>query len=105
MTIFTAEQLLNPEKKEKPDDTFDVEIQFSEKKALNSVSMYCFLFSTYPTTLLTLLLSKLIVCWLRVRKFFFPPEQTILSSPCNLIEQLQYFLNQPERESIVKIIC
>ena len=59
---------------------------------------YCFLFSTYSTTLLTLLLSKLIVCWLRVWKFFFPPEQTILSSPCNLIEQLQYFLNQPERE-------
>ena len=39
MTIFTAEQLLNPEKKEKLDDTFDVEIQFSEKKALNSVSI------------------------------------------------------------------
>ena len=43
MTIFTAEQLLNPEKKEKLDDTFDVEIQFSEKKALNSVSIvFCF---------------------------------------------------------------
>ena len=51
MTIFTAEQLLNPEKKEKPDDTFDVEIQFSEKKALNSVStvtVFCF----QPTLLL-----------------------------------------------------
>jgi len=34
MTIFTAEHLL--EKKDKPEDTFDVEIQFSEKKALNS---------------------------------------------------------------------
>ena len=49
MTIFTAEQLLNPEKKEKPDDTFDVEIQFSEKKALNSVSS---VFCLFPSNLL-----------------------------------------------------